>query len=91
MAFKGIRRSVDKMGRVVIPKEMRKQLNIENDVDSFEIFLDGDKIILKKFNSTCLFCDSLKECVVLEGYTVCFDCIEKLRLLKEETIENSEN
>ena len=49
MSSKGVVRAVDKMGRVVIPKEMRKQLNVENDVDKFEIFLENDAIILKKF------------------------------------------
>ncbi len=74
----GIIRPVDKMGRVVIPKEIRSQLKIENDHDCFEIFLDGDKIILKKYQPTCIFCDSNGESVKYHGYNVCKDCIEKL-------------
>lgn len=83
MAEKGLVRPVDKMGRVVIPKEIRKQLKIENDVDSFEVFMDGDKVILKKYQPTCVFCNSLADSVAFEGYNVCKNCIEKLNFLKE--------
>ena len=78
----GIIRPVDKMGRVVIPKEIRAQLQIENDVDSFEIFMEGDKIILQKYHPACIFCNTIKECVEYEGYAVCKDCIDKLATLK---------
>ena len=40
MKSTGMVRAVDKMGRVVIPKEIRKQLKVENDVDSFEIYME---------------------------------------------------
>lgn len=76
----GIRRPVDKMGRVVIPKEIRKQLNIENNKDSFEIFLEGDMVVLKKYNSKCIFCKSLKDTIVYEGRVVCKECVEKMKL-----------
>lgn len=79
----GMVRPVDKMGRVVIPKEFRKHLNIENDVDSFEISLEGDKIVLKKFQPTCIFCNKLGPSVSFGEYTVCKDCIEKLNSVKE--------
>lgn len=85
---KGVVRAVDKMGRVVIPKEMRKQLQVENDIDSFEIFLENDAIILKKYRPTCIFCDGLKESVKLDGYDVCVECIAKLQKLKEEELES---
>lgn len=78
MSKNGIIRPVDKMGRVVIPKEMRAQLQIENNIDSFEIFLEGDKIVLKKYHPTCIFCNGLAESVDFEGYNVCKECIDKL-------------
>ena len=59
MKSTGMVRAVDKMGRVVIPKEIRKQLKVENDVDSFEIYMENDKVILKKYQPTCIFCDFL--------------------------------
>ncbi len=79
----GVTRPVDKMGRVVIPKEIRKQLKVENDKDSFEIYMKGDMVVLKKYQPRCVFCKSLDDCVMYEGYTVCKECIEKLNNLKE--------
>lgn len=78
MKSTGIVRPVDKMGRVVIPKEIRKMLKVENDVDSFEIYMEDDRIILKKYQPTCIFCDSLADSVQFGGYTVCKNCISKL-------------
>jgi len=79
----GVIRPVDKMGRVVIPKEIRERLKIENDKDSFEIFTDGDLVILKKYQPNCVFCHSLDDSVFYNGYTVCKECIKKLVDAKE--------
>jgi transcriptional pleiotropic regulator of transition state genes len=84
MKSTGMVRAVDKMGRVVIPKEIRRQLKVENDVDSFEIYMDGDKVVLKKYQPTCIFCDSLADSVEFGGYNVCTDCIEKLYNMKDK-------
>ena len=81
---KGIIRDVDKMGRVVIPKEIRDQLNIKSEVDSLEILLQDDNIVLRKYRPACFFCDTLEETVNFNGYNVCVNCIEKLQKLKEE-------
>ena len=80
----GMVRGVDKMGRVVIPKEIRSQLNVVNDVDSFEIYMEGGRVILQKYQPTCVFCDGLGEIVNYCGYNVCTKCIEKLYEMKEE-------
>lgn len=85
MKSTGMVRAVDKMGRVVIPKEIRKQLQIENDVDSFEIYMDGDRVVLQKYQPTCIFCDSLSDSVEYNGYNICKNCIEKLIALKNES------
>ena len=53
----GIVRKVDILGRIVIPKELRDSLDIE-DKDPLEIFVEGDRIILKKYNPSCIFCGS---------------------------------
>ncbi|MBO5321213.1 MAG: AbrB/MazE/SpoVT family DNA-binding domain-containing protein [Clostridia bacterium] len=78
MKSTGIIRQVDKMGRVVIPKEIRAQLNIKNDEDSFEIFLEGDKVILQKYHPTCFFCDSLTDVITYNDYLICKECVEKM-------------
>ena len=48
MNEKGIIRPVDKLGRIVIPKELRRMLDVKNDIDSFEITVGEDCLILKK-------------------------------------------
>lgn len=78
----GIIRAVDKNGRVVIPMELRKQLEIENDVDSFEIFTEDDKIILKKYQPGCIFCGGMDNTVRMNDRYVCSECINRLQKLK---------
>ena len=84
MKSTGMIRAVDKMGRVVIPKEIRNQLGVVNDVDSFEIYMEDDKVVLKKYRPTCIFCDSLADSVEFGGYSVCINCIEKLNAMKTQ-------
>lgn len=85
MRSTGMIRAVDKMGRVVIPKEIRAQLGVKNDVDSFEIYMEGDSVILRKYQPTCVFCNNIADSVELDGHTVCKECIEKLNNLKNST------
>lgn len=87
MRSTGMIRAVDKMGRVVIPKEIRAQLGVKNDVDSFEIYMEGDSVILRKYQPTCIFCDNIADSVELDGHTVCKNCIEKLNELKKNSEE----
>ena len=49
MKTTGVIRRIDELGRIVIPKEIRKNLRIKNG-DSLEIFLESDNIILKKYS-----------------------------------------
>ena len=49
MKATGVVRRIDDLGRIVIPKELRKTLRIKNG-DSLEIFVDSEDIILKKYS-----------------------------------------
>ncbi|MBQ2961178.1 MAG: AbrB/MazE/SpoVT family DNA-binding domain-containing protein [Oscillospiraceae bacterium] len=80
MKSTGIVRKVDELGRIVLPIEMRRTLNIE-EKDSLEIYVEGDNVILRKYQPTCIFCESTKNLVNLRGKNVCPDCIEKLKEL----------
>ena len=82
MKTTGIVRPVDRMGRVVIPKEIRNQLDIKNDVDSFEIYMEDGKVVLKKFQPNCVFCERTEDIIEFSGYNVCASCIEKLSAVK---------
>lgn len=82
MKTTGIVRNLDELGRVVIPKEIRKKLNIEQK-DPIEIYLDGNSIILKKFESGCIFCNSSKDLSLYREKLICKKCLQNIADLSE--------
>ena len=80
MKATGIVRPVDPLGRVVIPVELRRTLNIKTD-DSLEVFVDGDYIMLKKYEPACIFCGSSDDVKQVHGKNVCGKCIKELQSL----------
>lgn len=81
--MKGIVRAVDRMGRVVIPKEFRDELKVENEKDKFEIFLRDNEIVLRKYKPSCLFCGDIGPSASFQGETVCLECIKRLKEIGE--------
>ena len=75
MKSTGIVRHIDELGRVVVPKEIRRKLGISN-TDPVEIFTEGDRIILTKYVPVCHFCEGLCE---FKEKNICADCIGELR------------
>jgi transcriptional pleiotropic regulator of transition state genes len=73
----GIVRRVDELGRVVLPIELRRTLNI-SDKDSLEIYVDGEKIILKKYEPACIFCGNAEGIETFRGKNVCQSCLKDL-------------
>lgn len=78
MKSTGIVRKVDELGRVVIPIELRRTLDIA-EKDSLEIYVDGEHIILKKYAPACLFCGQAKDVEVFKGKNICPACFEELK------------
>ncbi|NLV75384.1 MAG: AbrB/MazE/SpoVT family DNA-binding domain-containing protein [Tissierellia bacterium] len=78
MKSTGIVRKVDELGRVVIPIELRRNLDIEVK-DALEIFVDGEHIILKKYAPACIFCGQAKDVVSFKGKNICPACMEELK------------
>jgi AbrB family transcriptional regulator, transcriptional pleiotropic regulator of transition state genes len=74
----GIVRKIDELGRIVLPIEIRNNMGIKNK-DGIEIFVDEDKIILKKYEPACLFCGNADNVTYIKGKLVCKDCIESLK------------
>ena len=62
MKSTGIVRGVDGLGRIVLPKELRTSMKLDNDA-KLEIFVEGDEIILKKYRPTgsCDFCGEVDD------------------------------
>ncbi|MEI3391785.1 MAG: AbrB/MazE/SpoVT family DNA-binding domain-containing protein [Clostridia bacterium] len=83
MKSTGIVRKLDELGRVVIPKEIRNKLDIE-EKDPIEIYLDGTSIILRKFETGCIFCNNSKDLVSFKDKLVCKKCLSKITDLNNE-------
>ena len=73
----GIVRKVDELGRIVLPIELRRVLNI-NEKDSLEIFVDSNQIILKKYEPACIFCGGASDIVSFKGHNICKCCMEEI-------------
>ena len=78
MKSTGIVRKVDELGRIVLPIEMRRTLDIA-EKDAMEIYVDGDGIILRKYQPACVFCENVKDVVSFKGKNICPDCLEKIK------------
>lgn len=78
MKATGVVRPVDNLGRVVIPREIRKQFDVENGIDSFEIFVEDDKIILRKYQPSCIFCGEMNGTFTYNSHVVCKACAAKM-------------
>lgn len=78
MKSTGIVRKVDDLGRVVIPIELRRTLDIE-EKDPLEIHVDGEQIILRKHAESCVFCGSEQDISAFHNKNVCTPCRTELR------------
>ena len=79
MKSTGIVRKIDGLGRVVLPIELRRLMNLEDNA-SLEICVDGDEIVLKKYQPACVFCDDAKDVINFKGKNVCPNCIRELQM-----------
>ncbi len=73
----GIVRKVDDLGRIVIPIELRRNLDIDIR-DSLEIFVDSKQIILKKYTPACIFCGQAKNVRTYMDKRICANCAKEI-------------
>ncbi len=78
MKSTGIVRKVDELGRIVLPIELRRTLDIA-EKDSLEIYVDDNSIVLKKYEPTCIFCGNSKDVITFKGKNICPACLSELR------------
>lgn len=78
MKSTGIVRKIDELGRIVLPIELRRTLDI-GEKDAVEIYVDGDKIILKKYRPCCIFCNNVDDVLDFKGKNICPDCLEAIK------------
>ena len=77
MKSTGIVRKVDDLGRVVLPIELRRTLDIA-EKDSLEIYVDGEKIILRKYEPARVFCGNAGDVTNLRGKNICSACAAEI-------------
>ena len=81
MKSTGIVRPVDSLGRVMMPMELRRILDIDKDT-SLEVYVDEDRIILKKYQPACICCGSADDAASYAGRNICKACRQAISALK---------
>lgn len=81
MKSTGIVRRIDELGRIVLPIELRKSMSLDQKGDSVEIFIDEDKIILKKYQPACIFCGNADDVIYYKNKLICRSCQQLLAQL----------
>jgi transcriptional pleiotropic regulator of transition state genes len=79
MKATGYVRKLDSLGRIVLPKSLRRQLNIKEG-DSIEMFVDDQgNVVLDKYIPRCTFCEGSSENMIeYKGKIICRDCLSLL-------------
>jgi transcriptional pleiotropic regulator of transition state genes len=77
MKSTGVVRQLDTLGRIVLPIELRRTMDI-GVKDMVEIFVEDDRIILKKYNPACIFCGDARDVSPYKGKLVCKSCMAEL-------------
>ena len=78
MKSTGMVRKVDELGRIVLPAEIRQNLDIKVK-DPIEIFSDGERIVLQKYQPSCIFCNNVEDVVFFMDKRVCKTCLAQLK------------
>ena len=80
MKSTGIVRRVDELGRIVLPMELRKSMEIDEKAP-LEIYVEGNSIILKKHQCICVFCGETADLLSFQNKYICPACLKKLHAL----------
>lgn len=82
----GTVRKVDELGRIVLPIETRKRLGL-GAKDPVEIFVEKDRVVLKKYEPTCIFCGGSDSIVLYKEKRICKSCLADLNAGKTESVK----
>ncbi|AWB43983.1 AbrB family transcriptional regulator [Paenibacillus sp. CAA11] len=78
----GVVRKVDQLGRIVLPKSLRKRYQM-NEGDPVEILVQGDHIILERYRPKCVFCGSMEEVNEFKERMICKQCLSEMTQLPQ--------
>lgn len=79
----GVVRKVDQLGRIVLPKSLRKRYQM-NEGDPVEILVQGEYIILERHRPKCVFCTSIHEVSQYKERFICHTCLEEMNGMKQQ-------
>ena len=74
---KGIVRPIDGLGRIVIPKELRRSYGLDKD-NAVEIYPDGDKLSIRLVKPSCAICDTMDGLIRINDKYICRKCKDSL-------------
>ncbi len=80
MKSTGITRKVDELGRIVLPIELRRTLDIA-EKDPIEIYVDGNSIVLKKYELSCVFCGNPENLTTYKEKCICSACMSHVKTM----------
>ncbi|MEW8956956.1 AbrB/MazE/SpoVT family DNA-binding domain-containing protein [Clostridium sp.] len=75
----GVVRRVDPLGRIVLPVEIRRTLGIEENETNMEIYIEGEIILLKKYEPCCIFCGEARGVGLFKGKKICKKCLGEMK------------
>jgi len=76
--YNAMERRVDELGRIVIPKHIRRTLGLETKTKvAFEV--EGDRLVITKAAPTCIICGSENELIEVNGKYVCAACASLIK------------
>ncbi len=75
----GYVRQIDKLGRLVLPSDIRKNLGITSGVDSVEFFLENESVVIKKYRPACVFCGNPDDIITYRNQSICSSCLSELK------------
>lgn len=78
----GTVRKIDELGRIVLPIETRRRLDLASG-DGVEIFVERDRIILKKYAPACIFCGEVDNVVNYGDKKICRDCLAEIKKIED--------
>ena len=81
----GTVRKVDELGRIVLPIETRRRLELEAG-DGVEIFVEKDRVILKKYEPACLFCGDADDVMIYRDKRICKKCLQELKIEADNAV-----
>lgn len=68
----------DNVGRIVLPKAIRKQFGLAECDDYVEIFTEEKSILLKKYERSCVICGKAEGLLQIRDKKICRECVEEI-------------